>query len=78
MRKPSLVFIGFFIAVLPIIAAFLSSLFLEGSMFDEGSGGGGYLWFLMASLPIGFLVIITGLVVKVVKRFSSKKSNNNQ
>jgi len=47
-------------------------------MFDEGSGGGGYLWFLMVSLPIGFLVIITGLVVKVVKRFSSKKSNNNQ
>ena len=78
MRKPSLVFIGLFIAVLPIIAAFLSSFFSKGSMFDEGSGGGGYLWFLMASLPIGFLVIIAGLVVKVVKRLISKKSNNNQ
>ena len=74
MRKPSLVFIGFFNALLPIIAAFLSSLFLEGSFFDEGSGGGGFLWFLMATLPMGFLVIIAGLVVKVVKRFSYIKT----
>lgn len=78
MRKPSLVLIGFIIAVLPIIVSFLTSFFSEGSMFDESSGGGGYLWFLMATLPIGFLVIITGLIVKVVKRFSSKKPNNNQ
>ena len=78
MRKPSLIQIGFFIAVLPILAAFLSSLFLDGSMFDEGSGGGGYLWFLMVSLPLGFLIVVAGLIVKIVKRFTSKKSSNNQ
>jgi hypothetical protein len=40
-------------------------------MFDEGSGGGGYLWFLMASLPLGFFFIVTGLIVNLVKRFKS-------
>ena len=52
--------IGIFVAVLPIIAAFLFSLINGGSMFDESSGGGGYLWFLMASLPIGFVMIVIG------------------
>ena len=63
---------GLFIAVLPIIAAFLFSLINGGSMFDEGSGGGGYLWFLMASLPIGFIFIVTGLIVMVFKQFKPK------
>ena len=70
-KKFPLVRIGLLIAVSPIIAAFLFSLFNGGSMFDEGSGGGGYLWFLMASLPIGFVLIIIGLLAMVVKRFTS-------
>jgi hypothetical protein len=71
VRKIPLVRIGLFVAVLPIIAAFLFSLINGGSMFDEGSGGGGYLWFLMASLPLGFFIIVTGLIVNLVKRFKS-------
>ena len=63
--------VGLLVAVSPIIAAFLFSLFNGGSMFDEGSGGGGYLWFLMASLPIGFVLIVIGLIAMVVKRFKS-------
>ena len=63
--------IGLFVAVLPIIAAFLFSLINGGSMFDEGSGGGGYLWFLMASLPIGFVLIVIGLIIQLFKRFKS-------
>ena len=64
--------VGLFVAVLPIIAAFLFSLINGGSMFDEGSGGGGYLWFLMASLPLGFIFIVTGLIVMVCKQFKPK------
>jgi cytochrome bd-type quinol oxidase subunit 1 len=71
VKKIPLVRIGLFVAVLPIIAAFLFSLINGGSMFDEGSGGGGYLWFLMASLPLGFFIIVTGLIVNLVKRFKS-------
>lgn len=64
--------IGLLIAVLPIIAAFLFSLINGGSMFDEGSGGGGYLWFLMASLPLGFIFIVIGLIVMGFRQFKPK------
>jgi hypothetical protein len=67
-----LVRIGLFVAVLPIIAAFLFSLINGGSMFDEGSGGGGYLWFLMASLPLGFFIVVTGLIVMGFRQFKPK------
>ncbi len=60
-----------FMAVLPIICAFLFSVIKGGSMFYEGSGGGSYLWFLMASLPIGLLFIVIGLIVKLAKHFKS-------
>jgi hypothetical protein len=72
VKKIPLVRIGLFVAVLPIIGAFLFSLINGGSMFDEGSGGGGYLWFLMASLPLGFLLIVTGLIVMGFRQFKPK------
>ena len=71
VKSFSLIRTGLLIAVFPIICAFLFSVIKGGSMFDEGSGGGGYLWFLMASLPIGLLFIVIGLIVKLVKHFKS-------
>ena len=71
VKSFSLIRTGLLIAVFPIICAFLFSVIKSGSMFDEGSGGGGYLWFLMASLPIGLLFIVIGLIVKLVKHFKS-------
>jgi hypothetical protein len=71
VKRFSLIRTGLLIAVLPIICAFLYSVIKGGSMFDEGSGGGGYLWFLIASLPLGLLFIVIGLIVKLVKRFKS-------
>ena len=71
VKKTPLVRAGLLIAVFPIICAFLFSLFNGGSMFDEGSGGGGYLWLLMISLPIGLLLIVIGLIVSLFKRFKS-------
>jgi uncharacterized membrane protein YhaH (DUF805 family) len=70
-KKLPLIRAGLLVAVSPIIAAFLYSLINGGSMFDEGSGGGTYLWFLMASLPIGLLLILVGVIVMVVRRFKN-------
>ena len=72
VKKTPLVRIGLFIAVLPIIAAFLFSLINGGSMFDEGAGGGGYLWFLMISLPVGLLLVLIGVIAMVFRRFKPK------
>ena len=71
VKKTPLVRAGLLIAVFPIICAFLFSLFNGGSMFDEGSGGGGYLWLLMISVPIGLLLIVIGLTISLIKRFKS-------
>jgi hypothetical protein len=71
VKKIPFVRIGLFVAVSPIIAAFLYSLINGGSMFDEGSGGGTYLWFLMASLPIGLLLMLVGVIVMVVRRIQN-------
>ena len=71
VKKTPLVRAGLLIAVFPIICAFLFSLFNGGSMFDEGSGGGGYLWLLMITVPIGLLLIVIGLIVSLFKRYKS-------
>ena len=36
-------------------------------MFDESSGTGAYLWLLIMSVPIGLLLVVIGLVVKLFK-----------
>ena len=72
VKRIPLVRIGFLVALSPIIAAFLFSLINGGSMFDESSGGGAYLWFLMASLPIGFVMIVIGLISMAFRRFKPK------
>jgi hypothetical protein len=41
-------------------------------MFDEGSGSGGYLWLLMGTVPIGFLLIVIGAIVALFKRLKPK------
>lgn len=69
VKRFSFIRTGLLIAVLPIICAFLFSIFNGGSMFDEGSSGGGYLWFLMLSLPLGLIFIVIGLIIKLAKRF---------
>ena len=71
VKRFSFIQAGLVVAVLPIIAAFLFSFINGGSMFDEGSGGGGYLWLLMLSLPTGFIFILIGLIIKLFKRLKS-------
>ena len=36
-------------------------------MWDEGSGTGGYIWLMMGTLPVGFVLIVIGVVVWLVR-----------
>ena len=70
VKKTPLIKSGMFVAVLPIICAFLYSLINGGSMFNENSGGGAYLWLLIMTFPIGTLLILIGLIINLIKRFN--------
>jgi uncharacterized membrane protein YhaH (DUF805 family) len=59
---------GLVFAISPILIAFITSLFQGGSMWDEGSGTGGYIWFMFLTLPVGSLLVLIGLVMMVVRR----------
>ena len=72
MKRVPLIRIGLFITVLPILLAFVTSLINNVSMFDEGSGSGGYLWLLMGSVPIGLILVVIGAVVALFKRLKPK------
>ena len=69
VKKIALIRAGLVIAFMPIAIAFITSLIGNVSMFDEGSGSGGYLWLLMGTLPIGFLLVVIGLIVMLFERF---------
>jgi uncharacterized membrane protein YhaH (DUF805 family) len=59
---------GLVFAISPILLAFITSLFQGGSMWDEGSGTGGYIWLMFLTLPVGSLLVLIGLVMMVVRR----------
>ena len=71
MKRAPLIRIGLLIALLPILLAFSTSLINGTSIFDEGSGSGAYLWLLMLTVPIGLLLVVIGLLVKLFRRFGS-------
>ncbi len=62
--------VGLIFAISPLLLAFVTSIFQGGSMWDEGSGTGGYIWLMMGTLPIGFVLIVIGVVVGIVRKFS--------
>ena len=72
VKKSLVIKTGMFITVHPIISAFIYSLVNGGSMFDESSGGGGYLWLLMFTLPLGIFIIIIGLIMGFIKSIKKK------
>ena len=60
---------GLIFAFSPLAIAFVTSIFQGGSMWDEGSGTGGYIWFMMLTLPVGFMLVFIGLVLQIVRKF---------
>ena len=67
VKRTPLIRIGLVIAFLPIVLAFITSLISRSSLFDEGSGTGTYLWLLIITMPVGLLLIVIGLIVRLVK-----------
>jgi hypothetical protein len=68
MKRFPFIRIGLLFAVSPILLAFVTSIFQGGSMWDEGSGTGAYIWLMFMTLPIGLLLVVIGLVMALVRR----------
>jgi len=68
MKRFPFIRIGLLFAVSPILLAFVTSLFQGGSMWDEGSGTGTFIWFMLFTLPVGLLLVVFGLVLALVHR----------
>ena len=65
-KKLSLLRVGLFIAVSPIIFAFWFSLLMGGSMFSTGdsTGAGTFMFFLIFTLPLGLILIAIGAIAE--------------
>jgi hypothetical protein len=68
MKRFPFIRAGLIFAISPILLAFITSLFQGGSMWDEGSGTGAYIWLMFLTLPVGSLLILIGLVMMVVRK----------
>ena len=68
MKRFPFIRIGLLFAVSPILLAFVTSLFQGGSMWDESSGTGTFIWFMFYTLPIGLLLVVIGLVMALLRR----------
>ena len=68
MRRIPFIRVGLIFAISPLLLAFVTSIFQGASMWDEGSGTGGYIWLMMGTLPVGFVLIIIGVVAGVVRK----------
>jgi hypothetical protein len=68
MKRFPFIRTGLIFAISPIVLAFVTSIFQGGSMWDEGSGTGAYIWLMFMTLPIGLLLVVIGLVMALVRR----------
>ena len=68
MKRFPFIRTGLILAVSPILLAFVTSLFQGGSMWDESSGTGAYIWLMFLTLPVGFVLVVIGLVMALVRR----------
>jgi hypothetical protein len=68
MKRFPFIRAGLIIAISPILLAFITSLFQGGSMWDEGSGTGAYIWLMFLTLPVGSLLILIGLVLQIIRK----------
>jgi uncharacterized membrane protein len=68
MKRFPFIRTGLIFAISPVLLAFITSLFQGGSMWDEGSGTGGYIWFMFLTLPVGFILTVIGLVMIIIRK----------
>ena len=70
MKRFPFIRAGLIFAVSPLILAFVTSIFQGGSMWDEGGGTGAYIWFMMLTVPVGFVLVVIGLVTAIIRKMS--------
>ena len=70
MKRFPFVLAGLIFGVSPLMLAFVTSIFQGGSMWDEGGGTGAYIWFMMLTVPVGFVFVVFGLVRAIVRKMS--------
>ena len=68
MKRFPFIRAGLIFAISPVLLAFITSLFQGGSMWDEGSGTGGYIWLMFLTLPVGSLLVLVGLVLQMIRK----------
>jgi predicted branched-subunit amino acid permease len=71
MRRLPLIRIGLAFALSPLLIAFIASLFQGGSIWDE-TGAGASLWYFFFTLPVGFLIILIGLIALIIRRVRTR------
>ena len=67
MKRFPFVRVGLLFAFLPLLIAFVTGLIQGVSMWDEGSGTGAYIWLMIMTLPVGFVLVCVGIVMKFVR-----------
>ena len=67
MKRFPFVRVGLLFAFAPLLIAFVTGLIQGVSMWDEGSGTGAYIWLMMLTLPVGFVLACIGIVKKLVR-----------
>jgi len=72
MKRFPFIRAGLIFAVSPLILAFVTSIFQGVSMWDEGGGTGTYIWFMMLTMPVGFLLVIIGLLKSIIGRLRDR------
>jgi len=68
MKRFPFIRAGLIFAVSPLILSLVTSIFQGGSMWNESSGTGGYIWFMMLTMPVGFVLVVIGLVKWIVSK----------
>jgi hypothetical protein len=68
MKRFPFIRAGLIFAISPILLAFITSLFQGGSMWDEGSGTGAYIWLMFLTLPVGSLLVLIGLALQIIRK----------
>jgi len=72
MKRFPFIRAGLIFAVSPLILAFVTSIFQGVSMWDEGGGTGTYIWFMMLTMPVGFVLVVFGLLKSIIGRLRDR------
>jgi len=70
-RPRHLALLALILVLLPFLLAFVTSLSTDGDMWNEGTGGGAWLWLLFLSLPAALLLGLASVIwwlIRDIKR----------